>query len=574
MPGDKLDEIREKLRLDELDEKDKKLIFNKFVEAGGKVVSLDKAAKRGKETEYLRKEEMAKKQIEREIKKLEDNKRKTKAATRPFSSIIDTRDNPFNKWIERFSAKLGCILSGVLTLKGAHFRNSFRDLILNQYQNILLSSRMILASVLYQDKLIANEIKKRFFLDTVFQYNFELIFRFDNLYNSEIFEKLSVLRHSLQMVQEIKPTLLHIFKDIMILHPYTAYLKTAIEKALIMEKDLRRMEAPITYSNMHKLFSNVDFIFNRLYPRLFNLVDWYYKNDTIDRLIPFKDYLSFKEEDTIGYYTGKWKEELAAAAKKEEAEKAKMALKDRESTDKQGQPEGIVLLDDNDPIKKGLQIIDKSVKFQDILNEYAEKRDVRALFSINDRVFITYALIEFFDKEFSFIFNSNKVDFNVGFIEGKRVDLKREMSDIYYRLNTIFEQVNEYLKVIKDIKKLESDAYLSVQERSSRSNQYSIQRTQISRLIRREAKEFFELFAEKFLYILTDNSSARKIVRNPDQLLEFDKKLNGERYCDGKKVLDVVEDAYCFSSAAHFLLSDGDLSAYGLLIEKPVYINI
>lgn len=574
MQKDKLDEIREKLRLDSLEDNIKKDMFNKFVQAGGQVVDINKKSKKSHSKSDFSREHPEKNQVLKARRHHKDiPPPEWKRKRRETFNIIDPKDNPINKWIERFSARLGCVFSGILSFNGDSFKNSFRDLVLNQYQNVLLNSRMILASILYQDKLVANEIKKSFFMDTIFPYNYELIYRFDNLYTNELFDKLSILRHSLQLVKEIKPLLIQIFKSILVIQPYYVYLKTAVEKALIAEKNIRRFDPSITYDNLKKIYSFIDFVFLKLYPRLFTVIDWYYKTDALVKEESFKDFLKFYDEDVIGYYTNKWKEELAAAAKKD-GDKSKDAERSLLSASGESQPPGFIQMDDNDPIKKGLRIIEKNLKLNDILNGYTEQKDIRSLFSIKDRVFVTYCLIDFFDKEFSYIFTSNKVKLNIGFLEGKRSDMKRELSDTYYKLNNMLERVNEYLKIIKEIKKLENDSFVSLQERSSRSNQYSLQRSQVSRTMRKDAKEFFEEFSQKLLFLLSDYQTHRKIIENPDAVIVFDKKIDGERLTNGKKVIESVEEAYCFSSAAYFLLTDGDLSSFGLIIEKPIYIHL
>ncbi len=573
MRKDKLDEMREKLKLDSLDEKIKKDMFNKFVEAGGQVVDFNKKDKKSQKKKEELKKEKAKK--ERDLN-LSGTGEKTQYQPRELKKSafnpIDPQDNPINKWIERFSAKLGCYISGILSLNGEHFKSSFRELIIYQFQNVLLNSRMILASVLYQDKLVANEIKKSSFLDSVFPYNYELIYRYDNLYNPELFDQLGVLRNSQHLVRDIKSILLQIFKSILVIQPYHAYLKSAIEKALIAEKNIRGLDPAISYDNLKKLYSNVDFIFLKIYPKLFMLIDWYYKKDSIEAILNFKDYLKFNEEDVIGYYTNKWKSEIAATARKDKKEN-----EENQFTEDKGPADissGQISMEENDPIKKGLQIIENNIKLRTILNSFSEQHDIRSLFQLRDRVFITLCLIDFFDKEFSLLFNSNKIGLNITFVDGKRSDMKRDLLDSYYKLNNILERVNEYLKIIKEIKKMESDAFVSFQERTSRSNQYSLQRSQISRSMRKEAKEFFEEFSKKLLYLICDYQRGGKIIINPDIPLEFDKKLDGSRYADGKKPLEIIEDAYYFTCASHFLLTDGDLSPLGLILEKNLYLHL
>jgi hypothetical protein len=412
---------------------------------------------------------------------------------------------------------------------------------------------------------------KSSFVNSVFPYNYELIYRFDNLYSSELFDQIGVLRNSKHLVRRIKGILIQIFKSLLIIQPYHAYLKTAIENALIAEKNIRGLDPSITFDNVKKLNSNVDFVFLKVYPKLFTLVDWYYKNDTSERSENFKYYLKFKEEDIIGYYTNKWKSELAGLLKKEKKGEEEVQINGGG-----GEDYSITAIDTlrSDPIKKGLHIMEDNIKLRDILKSFSEQHDIRSLFQIRDRVFITLCLTNFFDKEFSFLFNSNKILLNIALLDGKRIDMKRELLDCYYKLNNILEITNEYLKIIREIKKMENDALVSLQERSSRSNQYSVQRSQISRSIRKEARKFFDEFAEKILFILSDYQHGGRIIVNPSVLLEFDKKIDGQRYADGKKTVDVIEDAYNFSSAAHFLLSEGDLSPVGLMLEKRTYLRL
>jgi hypothetical protein len=265
---------------------------------------------------------------------------------------------------------------------------------------------------------------------------------------------------------------------------------------------------------------------------------------------------------------------LAAAAKKV---KARTGLKTKDSfykTEEEPDESKEIDFPESDPIKKGLQIIENNIRLKNILSNFNDIHDIRSLFPIRDRVFITLCLIEFFDREFSFIFNSNKVGLNIAFVESKRIDMKRDLLSTYYKINHIIEKVTEYLRIIKEIKKLENDSFVGFQERTTRSNQYSLQRSQVSRMMRKEAREFFEEFSKKFLMVICDYQGEGKIIENPDEVLAFDKKIDGSRYADGKKVTEMIEDAYNFCCSSYFLLAEGDLSSAGLILEKNTYLHM
>ena len=320
MAKDKMDEMRQKLNLDSIDESKKRDMFKKFVNAGGQVVDMNKADKTGvtvKKNEnpagnlqntnigpekpkiYSRQKEA----VEKKVMVFNQNSGKIK---------------PMNKWIGYISAKLGCIISGILTFKGDSFKNAFKELILNQYQNTLINTRMILASILYQDKIVSTEIKKKFMANTAFANYFEIIYRFDNLFNDELFKKLSVIRNSAKTVNLAKPLFIQLFKPIFILHPYYSTLKTGVENALIIEKDIRKLDSNITYINIKKLQTYIDFIFTKVYVKIFALIEYYYKLDLKGKNILFKDFIDLRDEDRIGYLNEKWKEELSKSIKKEE----------------------------------------------------------------------------------------------------------------------------------------------------------------------------------------------------------------------------------------------------------------
>lgn len=573
MAKNRIDDLRQKLNLDSLDERKKKEMFEKFVKVGGQVVEAEdeEKKKRAKELD----EKIAKMRSDdttyEEVKKARKNRTVKK-------SMIDLspesqKSNPINQWIEVFSCRLGCVLSGILTMNAQDLKGNFKDMILMQYQNALLTTRMILASILYQDKFVGNEIKKRFLVDVIYPYYYELIYRFDNLFDDELFSRLGALRQQREIDPETRELLIRVFKGIFVVQPHYQSLKNGVEKALLIEAEIRKLDPGTTTENLKKLNVNIDLVFLKFYPRLYALVDYFHKTDPAAKKKSFKELLKLQDEDYIGFYTNQWKEDLVNMAKQEaEARRKAETEKPKTNASAAAAASGIIQ-DDTDPIKRGLRIIEGFVRFRDILYYYYEKKDTRAYFPIRDKVFLTYALVDFFDKEFSYIFTSNKVSFGVIFGDGKKLDLKTELSDLHYKLNGIYEKSNEYLKIIKELRKLDEDAYMTIQERSAKSNQFSLQRSQISRTLRKEAKDFFEEFSKKFLVLISDYREEKKIVQNGESLIEFNKNIDGDRYVDGKHVIDAIQDAYCYASALNFLLADGDLSGFSLMLEKPVYLS-
>lgn len=555
MKKSKLDEIRERTGIIGLSEKEKKEMFQKFVNAGGKVVELEENKKR---SQLKKRANIITESKEEKRKKIESNLRETKDDYKTY--------NPINRWIEKFSSMLDCFFNRILSFGGKSFTERFKNFLLIDFQNALLRSRMILASILYQDKIVSQEIKKKLLLDNTFPYYYELVYRFDNLYDENKFSFLERMKISLETVDEVKPVILSIFKELMILQPYLASLKAGIEKGLWLEKELRNLPSAIYYDNLKKINSNVDFIFGKVYSKLFLLVDFYYRQ-RVKLNESLRDFLDFDEKDSMGYYTFIWKQELTKIMKEEE----KLAKEKLEEQNNIKPEDAIQDLSEN--VAEGIKFILTSISPEQNMKKFIESKDNRSLFNIKDKIFYTYLIVDFFDKEFSFIFTSNRVEFGIVFIDGNRIDVRKELSNIYYRVNNLLEKIDDYLKLMRELKKIEEDSFMSFQEKNSRLNQISIQRSQLSRIIRKDAKNLFEEFSNKLLYIISDYRGENKILQNPENVIEFDIQLDGERFSNGKKVIEIIESAYKYATAASFLFSDADLGGLGIFLEKPIYLN-
>jgi hypothetical protein len=583
MPDDKLYGMQKKLGVTRLGDTDKKEMFNKFVKAGGQVVDLEKAEREKRLVEQRSRMEQSpqkREQVYERPRRPEhrEEERKPAPMSRPAAKPVESG---FSLWLERFTSRLSCFFSGITAFGGKEFQPAFHEFVLINYQNTLLNSRMVLASILYQDRLVAAEIKKRMIADSLQPFAFELIQRFDALYDEQVFQALLVMKNSVQSVKSAKEMVLRLFKGLYILQPYAFQFKSAVEKALSIERDIRRLDPNVTSANLKRISANADFVFQKVYPKLFLLAEMYYHTDPARLKTNFRDFCGVVEEDSVGMLTARWKEEIEQQLRSEEAaRRSALAAQTRGEGAGSDQPGGETLpgeqSSDNpdDPVRLGLRLIEQNIRFRAIRKSYIENKDPRGLFTVSDKIFLSYVLIDFFDKEYSFLFNSNRVAFNIAFQSGAKLDLKRELVDNYYKINNIYERTNAYLKILRDIRKVDKDAFMKQDEKTTRYNQCSIQRSQLSRAIRKDARELFEEFSRRFLFIVNDLRSLGKVVQNAEDILDFNKKVDGSRVIDGKTIRAAMEEVYYFCSALHFLFTDGDLGGMTLAIEKPLYLKI
>ncbi len=562
MNREELDKIRSKLGVKGMGEEDKKRLFQNFVNAGGKVLEVKDKAK-STSSQRVRTMPFVRRSVQPSTTINKKNMRQ-----KQVTKTLEKSD--FSRWVERVGSDVACVFSGILKWNRREYARGFYHTMVENTQNHLLEIQMILVSVLHQNEKITSEIKQRLKRGQTLSYDYELLYRLDELYDESFFKKMKESRGDLLEVSRTAEEIKIFFKQLFVMKPHVFALKMACEKALMIEKNIRRLSVDASGENIRKLHAKIDFLFDRVYPKLMLLIDYFYKHSA--GTLEFSGFINMGEIDELGYYTLKWKNVL-------ESEEQKQRLLDERKRQEQGEnvPEdsaqktqkksGDVVL------KQGLKILSEMLNLKEKWKEYRTQKDLRSLFVFKDKVFLIYVLLDLFEKEYSFIFTSGKVVFNVVFQEGGRSDIRKELSDYYYNINGIYERVNEYLKVLRDIYKVEQDHYAGMREKSARLNQISIHRSQISRKIRKEAFGIFEKFTQTLLFVLTDYEEGRNILQNGEDQLELGQQVEKNRRSNGKKTVHVVEEAYQICYTIRFLLGDGDLGGYPVLLEKPIYLK-
>ena len=67
--------------------------------------------------------------------------------------------------------------------------------------------------------------------------------------------------------------------------------------------------------------------------------------------------------------------------------------------------------------------------------------------------------------------------------------------------------------------------------------------------------------------VIADYKDSKRLLQNSDEMLHFDKNIDGTKKLDGKKVIEAVVETFLFTSSFSYLLTSGELSGVGLLVE-------
>ncbi len=301
--------------------------------------------------------------------------------------------------------------------------------------------------------------------------------------------------------------------------------------------------------------------------KYYHLQDRFYGN-----LSNFKTYLQIQPDEQPGALTKAWKDQR-------EQEKKQEAMRQAEEEAKKPQEPSDDIMqniwhhpDLNENQRKGLEIVYQNISFAKTLSFFRESKDARSLFMINDKVFIFYALVDFFDKEFSFLFNMNIVEYNV-FLDklGRKVDVKNTMKDVHNRFNDVYRRIKEYLQILIEIKKKHESG---VKPESPEMEHMNHQRETIFKSIDFDGRKIVPDLMKMFQYIIDDYQKTKKVVLNPESEIEFDPRSSKGKFCNRKKIITAFILGYQYLAALDFLMTNGDLVPHSVDIKKPVFINI
>jgi hypothetical protein len=488
------------------------------------------------------------------------------------------KDEKLDNRMSLLSAKLACIFARIFNLWGNHFSKKFIEETVIYFKASLKNAHQILTSVLYQNKAVADLIKDA--LNTKdHSYYYELIYRFDNLLKDETLEEIESAQNTLNPIKEAKNGFIALFKEMYILAPYHHVLENAAGVVLKMEEKISKLNPGMVNNNIRVVTNSIEYVFSRYFPRIEMLIDYYHKEQKValGKKSSIKEFLGSDESNHIGHYTNLWREQAEQEKKKQEREARQAAEQENQPYDTayENALENIEQTENiAEETRKGLKLIYYNLDFPKTLNFFIESKDARSLFQINDKIFIIYTLIDFFEREFSFLFATNIVEYNIYFDRLKRkIDSKDTLKRIHYKFNDIYRRIKEYLKLLVEWKKL-IDRGESIEKGSRELDYVRHQRDTIFKSANYETRKIVDDLNKMFLFIVNDCNKGKQVIANPEEILDLGHKSGANKICHKKTVVQAFTGAYEFLSAFLFLLTSADLIPNELMLKKNQFLKL
>ena len=574
-----IDKTRDRLKLDDIEEDDRRDLFNKFVDAGGEVV-YDSRKKINSTTTNINANTNSHIKKNNSINtnsqsRFEHSDIKPKKESHPtnkqtnYEAIEKIKTNEVFKHANKskplffnFKLWLSAFSSGVITFFGGKVNPKFLNFI----------DKNVISSLLEMDTLMFNALNPMGINDADSKNKREkIISRFaTELEDVELLERIKdqydekVYKNLLRPYKELDSPVVAVnyvnelkgmFRPLYVLHLYSSKIKLVGEKAMSSYAIVDNMSRGIVNSRISAFKRAVELIYSKYYPKLLILLQ-YASKEKLETLEEFNKFLEITDVDILGYYTKLKLANQKIHESKIEAAKENIGKKDEE--EKLNKIESI-----------GVKLIEKCVSFKKEDNNIEYETDPFYTIEENDKIYRIKVLIDFLDREYSILFVSNKVKYNLVYDNLVRTDYKSDFNNIFLSLSDINSRFNEYSEICKNILKVEEDEAMRFEQRVSMLSERNGQRAYISKNLKSTVMSIINSFKKKLDKLLLDKEEREKIIANPNDILTLFADIgNHKKRVQGYNVLKALTEAYYFISGFNYLITEGELSGAGILIDK------
>ncbi len=558
MSTERIDKTRKNIGAEHLNEREKKQLFNKFVEAGGQVV---KDKRQRPLADFDReKQQQFRNRIDTHSQRLKEGERravprtpqpsrsaaKISAASTsipvPTKGFLASIARFFNRWQIRFRL----FTLGVTDLYGEVISRKFLERFNSDLKSALLELQLVYLDIFKQSHRIGGAIVEE--LDRLNPLYYELIEMssevFDRGLINQIVEHHVNFPHIDQKASELREPLTRLFKKLYVLFPYKEFLLLAFDRAIEIQMRLEKGKPSLYAMKRKKIRHDVAVVFNRQYMVLY----WLFCN-YLGELYMMKDpmiatILQISDTEVPGKRTRGKRSDARRQEDESDAEKG----------------DGEVRTEDQIPeaVRKGLAIMN-ALDVKKLRSTY-DKTGVFRYVRDNDRILLAHILFREFDEEYSFILTTNKIKYNVQFTSQGKVDYRIRLSDLYNDLRRCMNVFKDYADAIEAYEKARNEKPTSSAQYIDYSNRLTgleKKKASVGKHVRMTVRAFMERVLAELSTLIVDMNGEQRIIDNPQDVLGFESAIEGSKKMNGKKVYEAVLAAYYYASAFEFRLSTG-----------------
>ncbi len=560
---DKIDKIKDKLRLDDMNHQEKKELFGKFVDGGGEVINNRQRRRSMAIDRDQQKKNLAKIETHKNSSTSSKKKKNTSNTSKRYPATLSEKTGL--SFHQSFMLRLKLKFGKVAQFNGLYFNNKFLSQFNGKYAPALIEIQTIYLNLFKKNPSNAKRLLQRLDKDNLLF--FELIEKISNIYEKMTIDQITDAHNNmpdiLHKLSELKEPLMKIFRNLYILAGYENTTFSAFEKAFEINS---RLTNDVDSYNIKSVKKALYLLFHSLYPKLFHLF-CYYEGELFDDIDPEIDeilQISFAEKmgnrtsandpvrNDISYETNQKNDSIKNSGDAKNSEK---------ETTQREKPAAV---------KKGLTLMYK-LDMKELRKKYDPKGQFENI-SNSNKTLLTYLLFKEFDREYSFILTTNKIKFNKEDQIMNKVDYKDKLLKLYDNMRNIVALLTQYSEVAKNYEKIRT-------ERPSGRNQYvqyvkRLEETKnkmvtIDRESRSKVRGFMYNVSSSMSELMKDLNDKQHIISNPQDVLTFSNQIDGKMKLNEKKIFEAIVFVYYFAIAFTDRLSmGGDL--YGKNLDQDI----
>ncbi|PJZ59171.1 hypothetical protein [Leptospira barantonii] len=557
------DKTKRSIGVNNLDDKARKEMFDKFQSAGGKVVN-DKDKKK---EEAASKNQPNIRQGQRSQAGGRDSSSRGgsgSSASRSGSGVgkgggavggpkgPSPRDrkaleDEMGNFINRLSVRIKCWLGRVTGFSSSELLPGFMSEFNLSGKKSLLELNFVGNDIL-GNPAYAGKIAKE--LDAQNPLYIELLGRMHKIYdNGEVNQVLEPHNAAPDLpvsISRVKDPLYSIFRKLYYVYPFQGSYVKAITLGYAALEKLEGKPSSIYNTKKKRALQEFDYLFGTLFEKLY-LVVLRNENKNIPLLSnTMEGVLGIFPEEKPGHrQQGEELDEISGGAAPEEeapVEEKKEETNPEDSLSKE--------------LKYGLKLM-RMLPLDQLRKKHDPKGEYEILPS-GDKAFLTWLFFKEFDAEYSFVMTTKKIEIKPTIVNGSKVDYREKMIDHYETTRASIEQFRIYDQYYKELKNHLKNPGANYIEASKKTTSLETKRSQQSRNVRVTVKEFVEKTAEILEKLIADMKSKKEIVTNMDELMSFDL-MESRRRLNKKPIKQCIMEAYCFAIAFTGRLESGDL---------------
>lgn len=538
-----------------LDDKSKKDMFNKFVQAGGQVVAEKKTAPTTAPQDRKVPVNRGGSRSGNGESTVRTQRSTSQANVLSPSPPDKSYDEELGSFTNRLAIKVKCWLARATPFRNDEITSGFMHELSVSGKSALMEFNMV-GNDLFGNPEYGPKITKE--LDKINPMYVEIIAKGHKAYDSsELYSLLEPYQNSPGIpvpIYRIREPLYSLFTKLYYIYPFQETYKKGVNLGYDILQKLENKPALI-YTNKKKKFnSELSNFFSSIFEKLYLLI---IRNERKNIPIP-SQYL----ERTLGISNqlkvGNRKPgENVPDAIQNQDDSSEPKIKAEKESEVVDPEEGF-----SKEMKFGLSLM-KSLKIKDLRQKY-DSRNEYADIPDRDKALLAYLFFKEFDDEYSFVMTTKKIDMNPTIINNTKVDLRQKMVDLYETSRASIESIRLYHDNVVELNKHRKNPGANYIESSKKLTALEQKRSQQSRNVRMTIKDFIEKTRDNLGVIVEDMKTKREIIGNMDDIITLDM-VEARKHLNKKSIKQCITESYCYTMALAERLANGDL--FGGVVE-------